>query len=613
MPPQQNKTAQQIVADLLKRLGEITERMGSMGASMGELFRAFKTLQEMVVRATFSLVSLVGGLPRFVKGDLHYALAGHRARGGSHTPPSGAPSGEGSDGGKKEYVGHEELMRQAAERHAQKMKFKEDEHKVDEEYWTKTKKRIEEEKSLDALRNKATKASYKNAAEQKEAEKRNVPQVGPKTNPIAGDALFNRKAAKARERALAAGIGPERLPDHNPMDPDYRKWVEADHQTHTAAATGTGAPATVAAPAAPATPKFPTVHPPRPFKDFIASAHKVLKKTFSAETGGPIEGLVVKSFHGVAAAAQGLMRTFLGTSTALQGLLQAASPDTFDTFTGSLKLLAAVVGASLIPFFLQLAEGIQAAAFAFHDWSAAQKEGLGTLLKNVIILIAFAAAISTATALLTALLTPIGLVTAGLSLLALWLMNRYEARADKQAKDNAADAKDEVRNTAATAAQHGFKSEREAFQAARDTAAKDVKAQQEDIDKENPSSWWNPVGWGLDAASGHGRRAAQKAKSQALVDAYDVELGNKKEGEGKLFQLAAAFSTFKGQAQYSDVAGAYKRTQLAALADDPLTQLIKRIQAENLKQMCDDLKDIKGFGSDVADAVRGIAGAFGAK
>ncbi len=627
MPPQQNKTAQQIVADLLKRLGEITERMGSMGASMGELFRAFKTLQEMVVRATFSLVSLVGGLPRFVKGDLHYALAGHRKRGGSHTPPTGeAAAGGGtpsSSGGKSEYPGHEVLMQQAQERHAQRMKHKEEEKKVDEDYWGKKKKQMTEEKQLDTLLYRARKSSdAKTAADERDAN-RNIPQVAKKATPI--DFAFGRKAVAARKAAIAAGVHPSLIPNYNPNDPHYRNWVEASHKLTAPEAASTAAtPSAAAGAAAPAATVGPSGVPhPWSMRGLAGNTWSATKQAFAqnsfaafgskAVASHPAYQVASAALGAIQSSAQGVIRAFLGVSTAAQGLIQAASPDTFDTFTGSLKLLAAVLGASLIPFFLQLSEGIQAAAFAFHDWSDAQKAGLGGLIKWTVIVLGLVAAFTGLAVVISALITPIGLVIAGLATFSAFLIARSAYQDEKKQRAMAKEDKETVMDIEANAAKEGYPSSKAALEDHKKKALDAAKDSQAALDKLPDQSWlWNSAAKNLELQEEKERLEGKRDKNKRLANAIDEHMGNAKSSEGKLMGLAAAFSTFKGQAQYSDVAGAYKRTQLAALADDPLTQLIKRIQAENLKQMSDDLKDIKGYGEGISSWVKNMAAAFGA-
>lgn len=72
---------------------------------------------------------------------------------------------------------------------------------------------------------------------------------------------------------------------------------------------------------------------------------------------------------------------FLALGAATQSLLHAASPDLFATFTGSLQLLAAVVGESLIPLFMDWSKKVQGWVKDWEQMSPGKKKAFGTAVE----------------------------------------------------------------------------------------------------------------------------------------------------------------------------------------------------------------------------------------
>lgn len=97
------------------------------------------------------------------------------------------------------------------------------------------------------------------------------------------------------------------------------------------------------------------------------------KKGIELEKSGLYEGFMK--------ATDGVTQKFLGLSAAAGGLIRAASPDTFATFTMSLQLLAATVGTTLIPMFVRWSLYAQQAAFSFEARSEKTKELVGDLIE----------------------------------------------------------------------------------------------------------------------------------------------------------------------------------------------------------------------------------------
>jgi len=329
----------------------------------------------------------------------------------------------------------------------------------------------------------------------------------------------------------------------------------------------------------------------------------------------------------------------LGVTSVAQGLTQAAAPDLWATFTTSLEMLAAQIGGTLIPFFMELALDVQEAARWLGALSPEMKANIGAVLKWTLVVAGVTAALAALTTAVALLLTPVGLVAAAFIDLAAWADRYLQNEKKKEHKSF-----DELENTTD-------------MQEVR-RRAKGERLRQDEITGKGRSSF-EPLAEGEVIKSAelmrNGQLAAasiehEKAKTaQGVLDKiggnfdqneankYRSEIhraqnhagvletsaanigewlaakknGNKvpdysNEGKTNAAKLLLALPTFRGSAGYSSIADAYKKTQIAALGDDPATAELKRIQTEFLKKLVDNSDKT----STTVDNISGLVNRF---
>lgn len=805
-----NKQPVQIVTELVKQLAEVpkglaqmSERMGSMGAVLSDLYAGLKPLAQLTHRMVTQMVGTLG-LPNFLHGNPRYfvgAVLGNRARGGSSSGGSGAKGAASAEGGGGDFPGWDSVKQQAKEfadfkkqLHLEHRKMVLQEKEDDSNAWLEKKKHIIEQRNLEKLfrgaeREEAQRdrgavpqitgrtqkdiekqlaaqqaeeakltaeldasggaavdphAAARVAAEealrkaQEEKQKAVEAKIALSPNPnapapsiatqaaspeefaAAKKAVMDAKigvakaqkvlaaipapppsvatigldAAAAKRKSIgksqdaqailkaqltahtefadkekvvkeswkAAGWSDVNIPKGGFNDPVYRELIE---RSHAAAVGGAATPP-------PSTPPTATAaSSPTPATPSSAPVKKVVAATTSKGSG-------VSWSQKLQEASQQVIKTFLGISAAGQGLMQAASPDTWDTFTGSIKLLAATIGGTLIPFFLQLSAGIQELAMTVYGASDGHKKALGTILAWALGITGALAAVVAVTAMLGTILSPLGLFVAavGAATYALTLLTDKMGwlKEKESAKDKTSKELEETAGVLATRKQ-SWEAEvqdrtmRQAFalfpgdkdKTAREIAKQTIRPQVErevtkeysdrkvyDSDYFKNTAKQNIIDWGQEAESlrAEARKLlpgftdeginnpilpdATQLKAQeemsradkisssvadlrAWLDRKENKTKEPAEERNKMMGVLAAYSTFKGQAQYTDVAGAYKRAQLSALGDDPITQFYKKVQAENLLQMMNDIKDIHSWGGGIFDTLRSLARTWGAQ
>jgi hypothetical protein len=680
------RTAQQAFDLFLDKVSEITERLGGMGTFVGDLARSFRSLAELSHRLAFQMGALVG-MPRFVRGDVRHLLSDTHERG--HAAPLASSAGAAQDAaGGGGYKSFEQRVKELRDFHAEKERLAQESRTKDGAHWEEIKRQRKDETEADARadndkqrRNDLLWAARKAQGEIKEQDNELVTTAdvarakaaaskkpgaqadfGKDTGAhSAYDPAFENKAQAARKILRDKfGLHDLQFPEHNPNNPAYRALVEDTHRQASSliqpgfptalagsAPTGhsafpvslSGSSATAASPVAGAAPGSVAGR----FGSALANSFK--QNSFVAG----FFPKVAPYFNAIAQAAQSLTRAFLGITSVSQGLMEAAAPDLWATFTTSLEMLAAQVGGTLVPFFMELALDVQEAARWFGQLSPEVKACIGAVLKWTLVVVGVTAAVVVLGTAVTLLLTPVGLVMTAFVALAAWA-DRYlqtqkrnehksfedlENTTDVQAVKRAAlaERKDQMEKGLQGGSYMAPLSDKELVNAGEKfrngqmsgASVEHFKAKdlQESLD-EHVKKYGEDKDSGGDHYVAEHSEQIQKHLTQAGVfetSAANVDTwlkakknGNKlpadsdaqaKTGVGKLL---LALPTFRGAAGYSSIADAYKKTQVAALADDPATAELKKIQAEFLKKLVDNSETTKGTVDNISDLIRRIGG-----
>ncbi len=336
-------------------------------------------------------------------------------------------------------------------------------------------------------------------------------------------------------------------------------------------------------------------------------------------------------------------RYALGAVAATTGAVQAASPDVWSTFTGSIQLLAGTIGLELIPSFMILSSWAQRLAKYLASTNPESRSTLGT-----------GAMLGTAALAVTALLGIPFAVTAAVAALALLAIEfskfklpkwaggdgremypappeeiaarkkEYERglSSDKEVNDNPLTKELLAKHTDAEG-----KIDYDAVRAEADTLsfthlnkASRVRPMMEAMEEKVRS---DADEWDLPFGIGDTGRAARR---QSLTDLQDEEGNERNQGNqyARLAQIigkdpaqqgqampqgaaakslsdeqknavqgmAISLQSFKATPQYSSVEEAYKRIQISALGDDPMTVQLKRMHEEGILKMIEVLKSV---------------------
>lgn len=367
-------------------------------------------------------------------------------------------------------------------------------------------------------------------------------------------------------------------------------------------------------------------------------------------TRGEVEGRSRGALAGgLLGRAQGLGHTAamvgLGAGAVASGALQAASPDAFATVVGSVQLLAAAFGRTLMPAALQLSVELQYLAHAIRAWSPQTRGTIAALVGLSIGGVAVIAVLGQMAGAIRALLPVIGIfagsltrigISAGIAAAALVAYALYqqqqkyneEIKRYKEAGTKPPDLEEYEKDPLLAAAlrQKDFTKRDQMLHSLRQSSEMPAKFYAANTSPDNTAmrtgiellEKYSPYvtnlfsklkGEGPSATELNTDLAERGIKSRrriSLIDSlwnknsgtYDVptalgikpsrEYNQERLGKGNLLLLS--LQSIKGQPGYSDVSEAYKKIQLGALNDDPLTRQIKEWQREDLANWAKDLE-----------------------
>jgi len=393
--------------------------------------------------------------------------------------------------------------------------------------------------------------------------------------------------------------------------------------------------------------------PPEPTKTLTGvAAGAVTGSTPTAASPPEATGFVKrlnKLNAGLQNFANAVSRITLGLAATGAALIQAASPDAWATLTGSVTLLAGQLGMALMPEIIQLSAFIQALAEAVSGASPAFKGWIAFIIKWGIIggvfiasLAGLVSIVTSVVTIFTALLTPMGLVIAALSAIALVGFQLYkELNHDGLLEGEAAKEKN-LRARVYTGSEQEvlkdpeiqgvIKSSKTKEEAATrlEEMAKATRMKRVHFEPEIPSRveqanealklWGNSIVrvatfghakgiWREKEAvvnedeeidTAHIKKAERYNVASALISKGGLGVVGappKPAQEAKdkrmagLQQMAYAMQSFKATPQYSSVDEAYKRIQVTALGDDPITREIKKMHMETMVKMLKELQE----------------------